>query len=64
MAQYVDGFVLPIPKDQLDDYQKLANGSGEIWKRHGALEYRENVLVKGLDGRRDEQAPGFFESGQ
>ena len=44
MTQYVDGFVLPIQKDQLAEYQKLAKGSAEIWKGHGALEYRENVL--------------------
>ena len=44
MAEYVDGFVLPIQKHRLDAYKELAAGSATIWKSHGALEYRENVL--------------------
>lgn len=43
MAIYVDGFVLPVPKDRLDDYRKLARKAGRIWKEYGALEYRECV---------------------
>ncbi len=40
---YVDGFVLPVPKDRLDDYRKLARKAGKIWKEYGALEYIECV---------------------
>jgi uncharacterized protein YbaA (DUF1428 family) len=43
MARYVDGFVLPIPRDRLNDYQRLAQAAAEIWKEHGALDYREYV---------------------
>jgi uncharacterized protein YbaA (DUF1428 family) len=40
---YVDGFVLPVPKDRLDDYRKLARKAGKIWKAYGALAYVECV---------------------
>ena len=41
--QYVDGYVLPCPSDKLDAYLKMARGASEIWREHGALEYRECV---------------------
>ena len=41
MSHYIDGFVLPIPRDRLDEYRRLVEGAAEIWKEHGALEYRE-----------------------
>ncbi|MER8747811.1 DUF1428 family protein [Mesorhizobium sp. M1050] len=40
---YVDGFVLAVPKARLDDYKKLANTAGVVWKEHGALAYVECV---------------------
>jgi uncharacterized protein YbaA (DUF1428 family) len=40
---YVDGFVLAVPKAKLDDYKKLANIAGIVWKEHGALAYVECV---------------------
>jgi uncharacterized protein YbaA (DUF1428 family) len=43
MAQYVDGFVLPLPKGNLDAYRRQARKAGKIWREHGALEYRECV---------------------
>jgi uncharacterized protein YbaA (DUF1428 family) len=43
MSQYIDGFVLSIPKDKLAAYKKLATKAGKIWREHGALEYRECV---------------------
>ena len=43
MTAYLDGFVLPIPRDRLDDYQRVATRIAEIWKEHGALDYREYV---------------------
>lgn len=43
MADYIDGFVLPIPRDRLSEYQKVAASVAEIWKEHGALDYREYV---------------------
>jgi uncharacterized protein YbaA (DUF1428 family) len=43
MAHYVDGFVLPLPKRNLDAYRRIARKAGKIWREHGALEYRECV---------------------
>lgn len=41
--QYVDGFVLPVPKKSVDAYIAIAKKAGKIWKEYGALEYRECV---------------------
>src|SRR4030095_9382806 len=43
MAHYVDGFVLPVPKKNLQIYRRIALKAGKIWREHGALEYRECV---------------------
>jgi Protein of unknown function (DUF1428) len=43
MAQYVDGFVLPVPKDKIDLYRSMAEKAAKIWREHGALEYRECI---------------------
>ncbi len=43
MAKYVDAFVLPVPKAKLDDYQKIAETAGKVWREYGALEYVECV---------------------
>jgi len=43
MAHYIDGFVLPIPRDHLNNYKRLVDAVAEIWKEHGALDYREYV---------------------
>ena len=40
---YVDGFVLPVPKDNLDAYRRMARKAGKIWREYGALEYVECV---------------------
>ncbi|MBS3168716.1 DUF1428 domain-containing protein [Candidatus Woesearchaeota archaeon] len=40
---YVDGFVIPIPKKNLDEYKKMAKIGGKMWMKHGALEYFECV---------------------
>ena len=41
--KYVDGFVLPVPKKNVQVYRRIAQKAGKIWKEHGALEYRECV---------------------
>ena len=41
--QYVDGFVLPVPKKNLQAYRRIAQKAGKIWREHGALDYRECV---------------------
>ena len=40
---YVDGFVVPVPKENLAAYRRMSRKAGKIWKEHGALEYRECV---------------------
>jgi uncharacterized protein YbaA (DUF1428 family) len=43
MTHYIDGFVIPLPKDKIDDYLRIAQKAAEVWRNHGALEYRECV---------------------
>src|ERR1043166_242748 len=40
---YVDGFVVAVPKQNLDAYKALARKAGEIWKEHGATAYVECI---------------------
>jgi uncharacterized protein YbaA (DUF1428 family) len=40
---YVDGFVIAVPTDRLDDYRALAAKAGAIWKEYGAIGYVECV---------------------
>jgi uncharacterized protein YbaA (DUF1428 family) len=40
---YVDGFVLPIKKQNLPAYFKIAKKASKIWKEYGCLEYHEAV---------------------
>ena len=49
---YVDGFIVPVPKKNLDAYRRLANKAGKIWREHGALEYREWVAEDVKVGKR------------
>ena len=41
MARYIDGFVLPVPKKNLDAYRRMARKAGKVWMEYGALEYVE-----------------------
>jgi uncharacterized protein YbaA (DUF1428 family) len=41
--RYVDGFVLPVPENNVKLYKNIAQKAGKIWKEHGALEYIEAV---------------------
>lgn len=43
MANYIDGFVLPVPKVYLDEYKKVAEKVADIWKEYGATAYFEFV---------------------
>ena len=43
MAHYIDGFVLPVPRDRLNEYKRVVEAVAEIWKEHGALAYCEYV---------------------
>jgi len=41
--QYVDGFIVPVPKKKLAAYRTMARLAGKVWREHGALDYRECV---------------------
>jgi len=43
MKQYIDGFVLPVPQNHLNEYKSAAEKIAEIWKEYGALAYFEYV---------------------
>jgi uncharacterized protein YbaA (DUF1428 family) len=38
---YVDGFVVPVPKKNLQDYRRMSQKAGKVWRDHGALQYVE-----------------------
>ena len=40
---YVDGFVLPVPQAEFEDYKKQAELGKIVWLEHGALSYMEAV---------------------
>lgn len=40
---YVDGYVLAVPNDRLEEYRKLAETVGYVWMEHGALSFTECV---------------------
>ena len=41
--QYVDGFVVPVPKKKMAAYRRMAQKAAKVWRDHGALEYIECV---------------------
>lgn len=38
---YIDGFIVAVPQNKLDEYRKFARLGEQVWREHGALEYRE-----------------------
>lgn len=48
---YVDGFVLSIPKKNTAKYKKMAQVAMTVWKKFGALDYKECRI--------DDQKPEF-----
>ena len=40
---YVDGFVIPVSKDKVEDYKAHAKKCGEVWMELGALSFVECV---------------------
>lgn len=38
---YIDGFILVIPNDKLDEYKNMAVGGRDSWMKHGAVGYFE-----------------------
>jgi uncharacterized protein YbaA (DUF1428 family) len=43
MGKYVDGFVVPVPKANLEAYRRMAEVAGKVWREYGALEFIECV---------------------
>lgn len=43
MTNYIDGFVLPVPRNHLNEYKSVAEKVANIWKEYGALAYFEYV---------------------
>lgn len=43
MGRYVDGFVIPIRKDRVEDYRRMAEQAAPLWKEYGAVDYVECV---------------------
>jgi uncharacterized protein YbaA (DUF1428 family) len=40
---YVDGFIVPVPRKKLGAYRSMAKKASKVWREHGALQFRENV---------------------
>jgi uncharacterized protein YbaA (DUF1428 family) len=38
---YVDGFIVAVPKKNLNAYRKMAKLGGKVWREHGAIDYKE-----------------------
>jgi uncharacterized protein YbaA (DUF1428 family) len=39
--RYVDGFLLPVREKNLPAYARMAQKAGKIWRRYGALDFKE-----------------------
>ena len=40
---YVDGFLLAVPKANLEAYKAMARTAGAVWKEYGAIDYVECI---------------------
>ncbi len=49
---YVDGFLLPVRRKNLEAYARMSRKAGRVWREHGALDYKEcagdDLNVKGM----------------
>lgn len=50
--EYVDGFVVPVPKNKIGAYKKMAKLGSKVWRDHGAIDYRECVADDVSVGKR------------
>ena len=41
MPSYVDGYVVPVPKKNVQAYRRMARKFGKMWIEHGALKVHE-----------------------
>ena len=44
--RYVDGYVLPVSKKNLQTYRRMARKAGKIWREHGALQYVDTSFAE------------------
>ena len=51
---YIDGFVVPVPKKNIDKYKKIASKAGKLWMKYGALAY--------IECKADDVKPGKYTS--
>lgn len=53
-ANYVDGFVLVVPKKNAKLYSQVAQWGKTLWLKHGALDYKEcvgdDLVTKSMGG--------------
>lgn len=65
-ANYIDGFLFPIPRIYIDEYKKAAEKVADIWKEYGAIAYFEFVgddlylegtksFIEAVDAKEDEE---------
>ena len=40
---YIDGFIVAVPKKNIEAYRSMSKKAGKIWREYGALDYREWV---------------------
>ena len=40
---YVDGFILAVPDDKMEEYKESARLGEKVWKEYGALDYVECI---------------------
>lgn len=40
-TKYIDGFVFSVKKENLAAYKKMAKDAEKVWKKFGALDYKE-----------------------
>ena len=51
MVKYVDGFVFSVPRKNFSKYKKMCAEGSKVWRRLGALEYKECIA--------DDMKPSF-----
>ena len=60
--RYVDGYVLAVPRKNIQAYRRMAQKAAKVWRDHGALEYgrwgedrtEEGILHARSRGKRGE----------
>ena len=40
---YVDGFVVPVPKKNVEAYRRMSRKAGKVWREYGALDFKECI---------------------